>query len=82
MSFPLEIHDHHKQNYLQKCFYMMNLIRNKNHDIWEMYAPVFENLNVEESWEFYHLLVEEYTKLLEVPKKAKAKKKAPHKKKK
>lgn len=65
----------------------MNLIRHKNTDIWEMYQPVYENLKVEESWEFYTLLVDEYKKLLEAPpvkkvakKKAAAKKPAAKKK--
>jgi hypothetical protein len=44
---------------------MMNLIKNKNVDLWEMYAPVYENLKVEESWEFYHLLIDEYKSILE-----------------
>lgn len=75
MSFPLEIQDHHKHNCLQKCFYMMNLIRNKSLDLWEMYAPVYENLNVDESWEFYHLLVDEYRNLLDAQKSSPPKKK-------
>ena len=77
MSFPAEIFEKQKQNCLQKCFYMMNLIRNKCPEIWEMYAPVFETLKVEESWEFYHLLIDEYKKIIEgetpVKKKAVAK---------
>jgi hypothetical protein len=46
---------------------MMNLIRHKNIDLWEMYQPVYENLKIEESWEFYAMLVDEYKKLLEAP---------------
>jgi hypothetical protein len=65
MSCPTEIFDKQKQNCLQKCFFMMNLIKNKNLDLWEMYAPVYENLKVEESWEFYHLLIDEYKSILE-----------------
>ena len=83
MAFSAQIFDKHQQNCLQKCFYMMNLIRNKSIDIWEMYAPVYETLQVEESWEFYHLLVDEYRKLLETPvpkKKASAKKRTVAKK--
>lgn len=89
MGFPAQIFEkqHENQNCLQKCFYMMNLIRHKNLDIWEMYAPVYENLKVEESWEFYHVLVDEYKMLLEAPvapkkKKIAAKKKKPAAKKK
>lgn len=84
MSFPAEIFDKHQQNCLQKCFYMMNLIRNKSPEIWEMYAPVFESLNVDESWEFYHLLVDEYKKIIEdapAPKKRSSAKKSVKKKK-
>lgn len=67
MSFPAQVFEKEKVNCLQKCFYMMNLIRQKNVDIWEMYQPVYENLKVEESWEFYHMLVDEYRKLLDPP---------------
>ncbi len=66
MSFPAQLLEQHP-SCLQKCFYMMNLIKNKSPELWEMYAPIYENLKVEESWEFYHLLVEEYKKLLEAP---------------
>jgi hypothetical protein len=62
---------------------MMNLIRMKNLEIWEMYQPVFENLKVEESWEFYTVLVDEYKKILEAgPDKKAVKKKKPSSKKK
>lgn len=83
MGFPAQLFEkqHENQNCLQKCFYMMNLIRHKNQDIWEMYAPVYENLKVEESWEFYHVLVDEYKKLLEAPAVPKKKKVAAKKKK-
>jgi hypothetical protein len=67
MSLPAQVFDKSKLNCLQKCFYMMNLIRHKNIELWEMYQPVYENLKVEESWEFYTLLVDEYKKLLEAP---------------
>lgn len=67
MSFPAQVFEKEKINCLQKCFYMMNLIRHKNIDIWEMYQPVYENLKVEESWEFYTVLVDEYRKLLAPP---------------
>lgn len=67
MSFPAQILDHQKQNCLQKCFYMMNLIKNKSPELWEMYQPVYSTLSVDESWEFYHVLVNEYKDLLEAP---------------
>lgn len=83
MSFPAQVFDKSKVNCLQKCFYMMNLIRMKNLEIWEMYQPVFENLKVEESWEFYTVLVDEYKKILEAgPDKKAVKKKKPSSKKK
>lgn len=76
MSFPLPLSDKHNQNCLQKCFYMMNLIKNKNPDLWEMYRPVYETLQVDESYEFYQVLIEEYQKVLNEPVKKKASKKA------
>jgi predicted component of type VI protein secretion system len=66
MSFPA-LSKKEKEDSLQKCFYMMNLIRNKNVDLWEMYQPIYATLNSDESWEFYHLLMEEYQRLLEAP---------------
>lgn len=75
MPFPLEISDKHQQDCLQKCFYMMNLIRNKSPEIWEMYQPVYETLQPEESWEFYQLMIAEYQALLDESIKKKARKK-------
>lgn len=73
MGFPAQVIDKEKVNCMQKCFYLMNLIRHKNLDLWEMYMPVYENLKVEESWEFYHMLVEDYKQLVEeAPKKKKS----------
>lgn len=78
MTFPLEMLDDH-EDCLQKCFYMMNLIRNKSPELWEMYQPAFETLKRDESWEFYQTMVAEYQALLnEKPSK---KKKAARKKK-
>ena len=82
MSFPLEISDQEQQDCLQKCFYMMNLIRNKSPEIWEMYQPVYESLQRDESWEFYQLMVSEYQALLDAALKKKAKKKISARKKK
>ncbi len=79
MSFPAQQLSHDKQNCMQKCFYMMNLIRLKNVDIWEMYQPVYSTMKPEESWDFYHTLIEEYRRLLE-PQEASAPKKAVRKK--
>lgn len=77
MSFPAQELSHDKQNCMQKCFYMMNLIRSKNIEIWEMYQPVYATMKPEESWDFYHTLIEEYRRLLspqETPKTVKKKK--------
>lgn len=73
MTFPLEILDH-QEDCLQKCFYMMNLIRNKSPEVWEMYQPAFETLKSDESWEFYQTMVAEYQALLDSEKPAKKKK--------
>lgn len=67
MSFPAEVLDKQKIDCHQKCFYLMNLIRNKSPDLWEMYQPVYETLKTEESWEFYTTLVQEYQKLIAEP---------------
>lgn len=67
MSFRALLNENEKQHCLQKCFYMMNLIRDKNVELWQMYQPIYANLKPEESWEFYDHLVEEYQKLLAPP---------------
>lgn len=75
MTFPLEIFEH-QEDCLQKCFYMMNLIRNKSPEVWEKYQPEFESLKPNESWDFYQQMVAEYQLLLDQSaKKKKAKKK-------
>lgn len=82
MTFPLEVLDH-QEDCLQKCFYMMNLIRNKSPEVWEKYQPAFESLKPNESWDFYQTMVAEYQALLDKPaKKKKAKKKISARKKK
>ena len=67
MSFPAPLSDKEKQHCLQKCFYMMNLIRNKSLELWEMYQPVYANLKPDEAWEFYYHLIDEYQKLQTPP---------------
>lgn len=64
MPFPDEIFDKSKVNYVQKCAYVLNLIKNKNESVWLKYKVQFENLKPEESYEFYHQLVHEYQLLL------------------
>jgi hypothetical protein len=73
MSCPLEVFDKSKHNYLQKCFYVINLLKNHDYDLWENFHAQYCNTKPEESWELYAILVEEYRKILAPPKKAKAK---------
>ena len=63
MSFPAQVSDKQKQHCMQKCFYMMNLIKNVSSEVWEMYQPIYDTLQPDESWEFYHVLIEEYKDL-------------------
>jgi hypothetical protein len=55
--------DKSKVNYLQKCFYVINLLKDKDYDLWENFHAQYCCTKPEESWEFYQLLVEEYRKL-------------------
>lgn len=64
MSFPEKIFDKTKVNYVQKCAYVLNLIKNKNESIWLKYKVQFDELKPEESYEFYNTLVHEYQVLL------------------
>ncbi len=64
MSFPDKIFDKTKVNYVQKCAYVLNLIKNKNESIWLKFKVQFESLKPEESYEFYNTLVHEYQILL------------------
>jgi hypothetical protein len=56
--------DKSKHNYLQKCFYVINLMKNKDYDLWENFHAQYCNTKPEESWELYMLLTEEYQKLI------------------
>jgi hypothetical protein len=64
MSFPEKIFDKTKVNYVQKCAYVLNLIKNKNESVWLKFKVQFESLKPEESYEFYNTLVHEYQILL------------------
>jgi len=59
--------DKSKLNYLQKCFYLINLIKAKSPQLWEKYKDQYEQTKPEESWDFYQVLVDEYKKLLTAP---------------
>lgn len=77
MGFPLETSDKSKHNYLQRCFYIINLLKDKDYDIWENFHAQYCSTKPEESWELFVILVEEYQKLIAPPqKKARARKKA------
>jgi hypothetical protein len=64
MSAALQFSDHTKLNCMQKCFYMLNLIKNKDTDIWETFKNEYECISVDESYDFYQLLVKEYSNLV------------------
>lgn len=74
MGCPVEVFDKSKHNYLQKCFYIINLLKDKDYDLWENFHGQYCSTKPEESWELYEILVEEYRKLVDPPKK-KARKK-------
>jgi hypothetical protein len=70
-----DFHDHFdksKHNYLQKCFYVINLMKNKDYDLWENFHAQYCNTKPEESWELFTLLTEEYQKLITPPKKTRS----------
>lgn len=83
MGCPVEVFDKSKHNYLQKCFYIINLIKDKNYDIWENFHAQYCCTKPEESWQLYEMLVEEYRKIIatKAPKKLTPKKKTAAKKK-
>ena len=73
MGFPLEASDKSKHNYLQKCFYVINLLKDKDYDLWENLHAQYCSTKPEESWELYQILVEEYAKLVKPVKRARKK---------
>lgn len=71
MGMPIEAFDKSKHNYLQKCFYVINLLKDKDYDLWENFHAQYCVTKPEESWELYQMLVEEYRKIVApAPKKA------------
>ena len=60
MTFPQELKDHSKDNYIQKCIYMVNLFKDKNQALWEELKAKLETIKPEDSWNFFHELVEAY----------------------
>ena len=63
MSQPLPPFDKSKNNYLQRCFYVINLLKNKDYDLWENFNAQYSCTKPEESWELFQMVIEEYRKL-------------------
>ncbi len=75
MGIPAEAFDKSKHNYLQRCFYIINLLKDKDYDMWENFHAQYCATKPEESWELFTILVEEYKKIVNPPKKTRARKK-------
>jgi hypothetical protein len=73
MGMPVKVFDKSEHNYLQKCFYIINLLKSKDYDMWETFHAQYCVTKPEESWELYEMLVEEYRKIVDPPKKARKK---------
>lgn len=71
MTFPQELNDHTKENHVQKCIYMVNLFKDKDLAQYEAYKARLAKLKPEESYAFFHELVEAYKLLAEQPSVAK-----------
>jgi hypothetical protein len=67
MTFPTEVSDHHKADLHQKCIYLVAQFKNKDLVLWKKYSEQVKTLKVEDSWEFYHVLLVEYQKLVNKP---------------
>lgn len=71
MTFPRELNDHTKENHVQKCIYMVNLFKDKDLAQYEAYKARLAELKPEESYAFFHELVDAYKLLAEQPSVAK-----------
>ena len=67
MTFPTEVSDHHKADLHQKCIYLVAQFKNKDLILWKKFSEQVKTLKVEDSWEFYHVLLVEYQKLVNKP---------------
>jgi|GEM_PF-6600558 len=67
MTFPSEISDHHKADLVQKCIYLVAKFKNKDLALWQKYSEQLKTLKVEDSWDFFHVLLVEYQKLADKP---------------
>ena len=63
MNFDGQAFDKKKLNYMPKCFYLINLIRQIDVKAWARLSEEFKNLKVEDSFDFYGKLVECYRNL-------------------
>ncbi len=73
MSFPLETADKSKHNYLQRCFYIINLMKDKDYDVWENFHAMYCVTPPEESWDLFQMILEEYQKMVKPQKKVRKK---------
>lgn len=83
MTFPKEVSDHHKADLHQKCVYLVAQFKSKDLEQWKKYSEELKTLKVEDSWDYFHMLLVEYQKLADKPdlkKPAEAKPAAPAKK--
>jgi hypothetical protein len=67
MTFPTEVSDHHKADLHQKCIYLVAQFKNKDLVLWKKFSEQVKTLKVEDSWDFYHVLLVEYQKLINKP---------------
>lgn len=65
------IPDKNSHNYLQRCFFLINLLKEKDYELWENFHAQYCATPPEESWELFQMVLEEYQKLL--PKKSQRK---------
>jgi hypothetical protein len=70
MGLPMDCFDKTKHNYLQRCFYIINLLKDKDYELWENFHAQYCSTKPEESWELFTMLLEEYQKLIKPVKKA------------
>jgi outer membrane biosynthesis protein TonB len=63
MSFSGSAFDKKNHNYKPKCFYLINLIKTKNPNVWTRLYEQFKSLTPEDSYDFYQVLLQEYKQL-------------------
>lgn len=55
--------DKSKVNYLQRCYYVINLLKEKDQAMWETYHAQYCATKPDESWELFQMVLEDYRKL-------------------